>query len=179
MAATPHGSAVPASPSAAAPPVSPPSVAAAAVGRPLVDAVTCRTGCRGLATATAGSVVRLTGDGAESASSIVFLGRRGRGDDVVAAAHAVGPAAAEALLPAGAHGGPVRLVTLDGRRSARSARRIAVRPAVRLGRAFEAPCRDTQGRRRHGLGRGELSAASHGRSRSLDAQLIRCASCGS
>jgi hypothetical protein len=34
---TPHGSAEPASPSAAAPPVSPPNVAAAAVGRPIVE----------------------------------------------------------------------------------------------------------------------------------------------
>jgi murein DD-endopeptidase MepM/ murein hydrolase activator NlpD len=138
IAATPHGSAVPASPSAAAPPASPPSVAAAAVGRPVVDAVTCRTGCLGLATATAGSVVRVTGDGAESAASIVFLGRHGRGDDAVAAAHAVGPGEAEAPLPAGAHGGPVRLLTVDGRRSARSARRILVRSAARPGRAFEA-----------------------------------------
>jgi hypothetical protein len=30
-------------------------------------------------------------------------------------------------LPAGAHGGPVRLLTADGRRSTRSARRIRVR----------------------------------------------------
>ena len=47
----------------------------------------CRTGCLGLATATAGSVVRVTGDGAASAASIVFLGRRGRADDVIAPAH--------------------------------------------------------------------------------------------
>jgi hypothetical protein len=59
-------------------------VAAAAVGRPVVDAVTCRTGCLGLATATAGRAVRVTGDGAATAASIVFLGRHGRRDDVVA-----------------------------------------------------------------------------------------------
>src|SRR4051812_44829469 len=137
-AAPPHGSAVPASPSAAAPPVSPPNVAAAAVGRPSVDAVTCRTACLGLSSATPGSIVRVTGDGAEGAASVVFLGRHGRGDDVVAAAHPLGPAAAETLVPAGAHGGPVRLVTVDGRRSARSARRIAVRSGGRPARAFEA-----------------------------------------
>jgi peptidase M23-like protein len=68
----------------------------------------------------------------------VFLGRHGRGDDVVAAAHPVGPAASEAAVPAGAHGGPVRLLTADGRRSAHSARRIAVRPGGRPARAFEA-----------------------------------------
>jgi hypothetical protein len=134
---TPHGSAEPASPSAAAPPVSPPNVAAAAVGRPIVESVTCRTGCLGLATATAGSVVRVTGEGAASAASIVFLGRHGHGDDLVAPARAVGPAAAEATLPAGARGGPVRLLTADGRRSTRSARRIAVRAGGGV-RGFEA-----------------------------------------
>jgi hypothetical protein len=82
--------------------------------------------------------VRVTGDGGESATSIVLLGRRGSGDDVVAAAHAVAPAAAEAVLPAGAHGGPVRLLTLDGRRSARSARRVGVRSAARPGHPFGA-----------------------------------------
>jgi hypothetical protein len=138
IAATPHGSAVPASPSAAAPPVSPPSVAAAAVGRPVVDAVTCRTGCLGLATATAGSAVRVTGDGAASAASIVFLGRHGRRDDVVAPARAVGPAAAEAVVPAGAHGGPVRLIGADGQRSLRSAHRIAVRSGGVARGGFEA-----------------------------------------
>src|SRR4051794_31386786 len=63
-AATPHGIAVPASPSAAAPPVSPPSVAAAAVGRPLVDSVTCRTGCLGLATALGVPLVAASCSGA-------------------------------------------------------------------------------------------------------------------
>jgi hypothetical protein len=55
---TPHGSAEPASPSAVAPPVSPPNVAAATVGRPIVASVTWRTGCLGLATARAGPGVR-------------------------------------------------------------------------------------------------------------------------
>ena len=137
-AATPHGSAAPASPSAAAPPVSPPSVAAAAVGRPIVDGVTCRTGCLALGTATPGSVVRVTGDGAASAASIVFLGRRGRRDDLVAPARAIGPAAAEAVVPAGAHGGPVRLVGADGQRSLRSSRRIAIRTPGLAPAGFEA-----------------------------------------
>ena len=126
-AATPHGTAAPASPPAAAPPAPPPSVATAAAGRPSVDAVTCRTSCLGLATARAGSVVRVTGEGVGSASSIVFLGRRGPRDDRVAAARPVGPAAAEASLPAGAHGGPVRVLMTDGRRSERSDPEIEVR----------------------------------------------------
>jgi len=96
----PNGSAVPASPPAVAPPAPPPGAAAAAAGRPTVEAVTCRTGCLGLATATAGSVVRVAGEDAGSAASIVFLGRRGRRDDAIAPARALGPAAAEATLPA-------------------------------------------------------------------------------
>jgi murein DD-endopeptidase MepM/ murein hydrolase activator NlpD len=127
LAAAPHGSAAPASPPAVAPPAQPPGVAAAAVGRPTVEAVTCRTDCLGLATATRGSVVRVTGEDAGSAAAIVFLGRRGRGDDAVAPARALGPGAAEATLPAGAHGGPVRLLTADHRRSARSSARLVVR----------------------------------------------------
>jgi murein DD-endopeptidase MepM/ murein hydrolase activator NlpD len=126
-AATPHGTAAPASPPAAAPPAPPPSVATAAAGRPSVDAVTCRTGCLGLATARAGSVVRVAGEGVGGAASVVFLGHRGPRDDRVAAAHPVGPAAAEATLPAGAHGGPVRVLTTDGRRSERSDREVQVR----------------------------------------------------
>jgi hypothetical protein len=126
-AATPHGTAAPASPPAAAPLAPPPSAATAAVGRPSVDAVTCRTSCLGLATARAGSVVRVAGDGVGSASSIVFLGRRGPRDDRVAAARPVGPAAAEATLPAGAHGGPIRVITTDGRRSERSDPELEVR----------------------------------------------------
>jgi hypothetical protein len=127
LADTPHGSAAPAAPPAVAPPAPPPSVAAAAVGRPTVDAVTCRTGCLGLATATPGSVVRVTGEDAGAAASIVFLGRRGRRDDAIVPARALGPAGAEATLPAGAHGGPVRVIAADGRRSTRSRARLAVR----------------------------------------------------
>jgi hypothetical protein len=106
-------------------------VAGATAGRPVVEAVTCRTGCLGLATATPGSVVRATGEDAGSATAIVFLGRRGRRDDAVVPARPLGPAAAEATLPPGAHGGPIRLLTADGRRSMRSAARLAVRPAGR------------------------------------------------
>jgi hypothetical protein len=126
-AATPHGSAAPASPSAVAPPAPPPSVAAAAAGRPIAETVTCRTGCLGLSTATPGSVVRVTGEGAGGAVSVVFLGRRGRGDDAVVPARALGPAAVEAVLPAGVRGGPVRLLGADGTRSMRSGTRLAVR----------------------------------------------------
>jgi peptidase M23-like protein len=110
--------------------VSPPNGAAAAVGRPSVEAVTCRTGCLGLATATAGSTVRVVGDGVGAAASIVFLGRPGYRDDAPAPARPLGPDAAEATLPAGAHAGPIRVVTTDARRSLRSAHGIALRAAA-------------------------------------------------
>ena len=138
LADTPHGSAPPASPPAVAPPAPPPSVADAAVGRPVVQTVTCRTGCLGLATATPGSVVRVTGEDAGRAASIVFLGRRGRRDDATVPARPVGPAAAEATLPAGAGGGPVRLVAADGTRSMRSRARLAVRHGAQSPRPLDA-----------------------------------------
>jgi murein DD-endopeptidase MepM/ murein hydrolase activator NlpD len=122
----PPGSAVPASPPTVVPPATPPSAAAAAVGRPVAGAITCRTACLGLSTAKPGATVRVTGDGAGAATSLVFLGRRGRRDDVVAAAQPVGPTAVEATLPARVRSGPVRLITADGRRSTRSARRLRV-----------------------------------------------------
>jgi murein DD-endopeptidase MepM/ murein hydrolase activator NlpD len=123
---TPPGRAVPASPPTVVPPATPPSAAAATVGRPIASAITCRTACLGLSTAKPGATVRVTGDGAGAATSLVFLGRRGRRDDVVAAAQPVGPTAVEATLPARVRSGPVRLITADGRRSTRSARPLRV-----------------------------------------------------
>jgi murein DD-endopeptidase MepM/ murein hydrolase activator NlpD len=88
--------------------------------------VTCRTGCLGVAAATPGSVVRVSGAGAGAATAIVFLGRRGREDDVAARAQPAGPAAAEAVLPRAASSGRVRLVRA-GRRSRRSHGVLSVR----------------------------------------------------
>ncbi|MEA2267753.1 MAG: hypothetical protein QOC64_363 [Solirubrobacteraceae bacterium] len=121
-AETSRGSVVPASPSAVVPPAIPPSVAATTAGRPTAGTITCRAACLGLSTAKPGATVRVTGEGAGAATAIVFLGRRGHRDDVVAPARPVAPAAAEATLPPGTRSGPVRLVTADGRRSTRSAR---------------------------------------------------------
>ena len=56
--------------SAAAPSATPPSATVAAVGRPVVESITCRTGCLDISTATAGSIVRVTGEDAGSAASI-------------------------------------------------------------------------------------------------------------
>jgi murein DD-endopeptidase MepM/ murein hydrolase activator NlpD len=110
----------------------------AAVGRPVAESITCRTGCLGLSTATAGSIVRVTGEDAGSAASIIFLGGRGARDDRTAAARPIGPAAAEATLPAGARGGPVRLVTGDARRSLSSREALAIRGPSRRRPALDA-----------------------------------------
>ena len=89
--------------------------------------MSCRTGCLGLATATAGSVVRITGEGAGAGGQIIFLGGRGARDDRVAAARPVNPTTTETTLPAGARSGPVRLIAPDGRRSLRSRHGVAIR----------------------------------------------------
>jgi hypothetical protein len=107
-----------------------PAVAAsAAAPRPGVDAITCRTGCLGIARATPGSVVRVSGEGMATVTSIVLLGRRGYRDDVTVAATPVSPTAVEATLPAGARGGPVRAISATGTRSLRSRMRLVIRPA--------------------------------------------------
>ena len=107
-----------------------PAVAAsAAAPRPVIDAITCRTGCLGIARATPGSVVRISGEEMATVTSIVLLGRRGYRDDVTVAATPVSPTAVEATLPAGARGGPVRAISATGTRSLRSRMRLVIRPA--------------------------------------------------
>ena len=121
----------PASTGGAAPTQAPvPAVAAsAAAPRPVVDAITCRTGCLGIARATPGSVVRISGEGMATVTSIVLLGRRGYRDDVTVVATPVSPTAVEATIPAGARGGPVRAISATGQRSLRSAMRLVIRAA--------------------------------------------------
>jgi murein DD-endopeptidase MepM/ murein hydrolase activator NlpD len=107
----------------------PAAAASAAAPRAVVDAITCRTGCLGIARATPGSVVRVSGEGMASVTSIVLLGRRGARDDVTVGATPVSPTAVEITLPAGARGGPVRAVDAAGKRSLRSRMRLVIRPA--------------------------------------------------
>jgi murein DD-endopeptidase MepM/ murein hydrolase activator NlpD len=107
----------------------PAAAASAAASRAVVDAITCRTGCLGIARATPGSVVRVSGEGMASVTSIALLGRRGARDDVTVDATPVSPTAVEITLPAGARGGPVRAVDATGERSLRSRMRLVIRPA--------------------------------------------------
>jgi murein DD-endopeptidase MepM/ murein hydrolase activator NlpD len=107
-----------------------PAVAASVPApRPVVDAITCRTGCLGIARATPGSVVRISGEGMTTVTSVILLGRRGYRDDVTVPATPVSPTAVEATLPAGAHGGLVRAISATGQRSLRSRMRLVIRPA--------------------------------------------------
>jgi hypothetical protein len=107
-----------------------PAVAAsAAAPRPVVDAITCRTGCLGISRATPGSVVRISGEGMATVASVILLGRRGYRDDVTVAAAPVTPTAVEITLPPNARGGPVRALSATGQRSLQSKTRLVVRPA--------------------------------------------------
>ena len=107
-----------------------PAVAASgAAPRPVVDAITCRTGCLGIARAVPTSVVRISGEGMATVTSIVLLGRRGYRDDMTVATTPVSPTAVEATIHAGAHGGPVRAISATGQRSMRSAMRLVIRAA--------------------------------------------------
>jgi hypothetical protein len=107
-----------------------PAVAAsAAAPRPVVDAITCRTGCLGIARATPGSVVRVSGEGMATVANVILLGRRGYRDDVSVPATPVSPTAVEVTLPARAHGGPVRAIAATGKRSLQSKMRLVIRPA--------------------------------------------------
>ena len=103
--------------------------ASAAAPRPVVDAITCRSGCLGIARATPGSVVRVSGEGMATVANVILLGRRGYRDDVSVPATPVSPTAVEVTRPAGAHGGPVRAVSATGKRSLQSKMRLVIRPA--------------------------------------------------
>jgi hypothetical protein len=104
------------------------AAASAALPRPVVDAITCRTGCLGISRATPGSVVRISGEGMATVASVILLGRRGYRDDVTVTATPVTPTAVEVTLPANARGGPVRAISATGVRSLQSKMRLVIRP---------------------------------------------------
>jgi murein DD-endopeptidase MepM/ murein hydrolase activator NlpD len=127
LAQSPTGGTAPTTAPAA--PAVPVAAASAATARPVVDAITCRTSCLGIARAVPGSVVRVSGEGMDAVTSVVLLGRRGYRDDVTVAAAPVSSTAVEFTLPPRAHGGPVRAIAASGQRSLRSTGRLVVRPA--------------------------------------------------
>jgi Peptidase family M23 len=103
--------------------------AAAPAQRPIVDAITCRTACLGIASATTGSTIRVSGEGMAGVTGIVLLGRRGNRDDVTVAATPVSATAVEATVPRRARGGAVRAIAGTGKRSRPSRARLMIRPA--------------------------------------------------
>jgi murein DD-endopeptidase MepM/ murein hydrolase activator NlpD len=105
-----------------------PAALVAAQPRPVVDAITCRTGCLGISRAVPGSVIRVSGEGMGNATSVILLGRRGFRDDVTVPATPVSPTAAELTVPPRARGGPVRAIAAAGRRSLSSRARVVIRP---------------------------------------------------
>jgi murein DD-endopeptidase MepM/ murein hydrolase activator NlpD len=128
---SPTGGIAPTTPTTPATPAAPatPTAAASSVApRPVVDAITCRTACLGIARAVPGSVVRISGEGMTGVSSVILLGGKGRRDDVTVAVTPVSPTAVDAVLPPRAHSGPARAVTESGQRSLRSIARLVVRP---------------------------------------------------
>jgi hypothetical protein len=115
------------SPDPTAPPAT--QAAAAPAQRPVIDAITCRTACLGIARATIGSTIRVSGEGMGSVTSVVLVGRRGNRDDVTVPATPVSPTAVEATVPRRARGGAIRAISSSGQRSTVSRARIVIRPA--------------------------------------------------
>ena len=68
--------------------------------RPLIRTVTCVSGCAGVATVRAGSVVRVRGARLGGVRYVAFLGGSGRADDVVASARRATSGSVEAQIPA-------------------------------------------------------------------------------
>jgi hypothetical protein len=106
----------------------PTAAASAAPARPVVDTITCRTRCQGIARAKPGAVVRVSGEGMSAVTCVVFLGRKGSRDDVLVETTPVSSTAVDATLPKKAHTGPVRVITGTGLRSVSSSSRLVVRP---------------------------------------------------
>ena len=90
----------------------------------VIDAVVCSSACAGLDRARPGSVVRITGEAMESSALVVFLGRRGQGDDVAARVLAVTPTAITVTVPDKARSGRIVVLNADGAPSRPSRRKL-------------------------------------------------------
>jgi murein DD-endopeptidase MepM/ murein hydrolase activator NlpD len=93
---------------------------------PVVSGLSCRVACAGLMGARVGSTVRLSGRTLAGATSVVFLGRAGRRDDVRAPVQVAADAAIEVPVPAGARTGPLRVIGATGQISKASTQRLRV-----------------------------------------------------
>ncbi len=71
----------------------------------------------------------LRGRNLEAVGSVIFYGKRGSRDDVVAPTAGTGSDYAKALVPVNAHSGPIAAVVIGGRRSARWSGLVVESPA--------------------------------------------------
>ncbi len=108
--------------------IAPPAASAAADPsvRPVADALTCRNSCQAIDAAVPGSLVQVSGQNVGAVTKVILLGRPGARDDKTVAAAPTSPTSTLITVPAGARTGPVRLITSNGVRSARSTRRLMI-----------------------------------------------------
>lgn len=106
--------------------------------RPKVTKLECVPG--GTSRCPHGKRLKVRGEGLERASSVVFLGGRGRGDDRRARAEAASPHRVIVRVPEGAETGPVRVTSRAAKASRASSNRvrIASSPASRSAPAVPA-----------------------------------------
>lgn len=100
---------------------------------PRIAGIVCRTACPSRDEAATGSVVRVRGSGLTDAARVVFLGRSGVGDDVVAGARRrdAKPGYVDVTVPARVRSGPVMVVTREGSTSATSSSGLTVNRGTR------------------------------------------------
>jgi murein DD-endopeptidase MepM/ murein hydrolase activator NlpD len=99
------------------------------------SSVTCRTTCGSLIAARPGSTVRVRGANMGTVAQVVFLGGRGRADDVSAPSTpaGTGAGAVDAVVPAGARSGAVEVVNSDGTASRPTKKKLQVGSAATTG----------------------------------------------
>jgi murein DD-endopeptidase MepM/ murein hydrolase activator NlpD len=96
---------------------------------PAVGAAHCLRACPGVDAAGPGSLIRITGHDLGRAQTVLFLGGRGTGDDVTAAARRVRDWSVDAIVPERARTGPVVVIGRDAQESEPTRRPLEVTPA--------------------------------------------------
>lgn len=94
-----------------------------------VRAVSCATGCAGLALARPAATIAVTGSGFDAVKSVVFLGGHDPADDVTVPVMAGNATEADAAVPPGAVSGRVAVLNADGTMSAPSAHALRITSA--------------------------------------------------
>jgi murein DD-endopeptidase MepM/ murein hydrolase activator NlpD len=102
---------------------------AAATTAATISAVSCATGCAGLAVARPGAMIAVSGTGFGSVASVVFLGGSDPADNVTVPVEAGSETEADATVPDGAVSGRVAVINADGTMSAPSAHALRITSA--------------------------------------------------